>query len=368
MCGRGALTLSGDRCRRIAGGNGGGARVRGGSHLKARYNLTPRSFVPVVRQVSNAVDGALPGHTPQFGNGVDGAPAEGLASAVCDKARGTANREVSAMRWGLVPSFAKRAEDFDAFSGGTSTYNARVEGLESSNLWRRLLNAQRGVVLLDGFYEWKTVGKEKAPMFIRHRDGYDDRAIPMSPGTEEKPAQPVLPLKNGADDGPAHAPLMLAALYDVWKDPDAKSEAEWLESTTIITMEPDGTPMMAIHDRMPVFLTPESAARWLDASESFSAVIGDVIRDSRMHAASQLTIYEVSTLVSNVRNESPDCILPKKAHDEKKFSNGLGRFFKKSGGATPDSPSRVGPGKRSADAEAQLGEPPIKVICLDGSP
>lgn len=351
MCGRGALTLSGDRCRRIAGGDGGRARVRGGLHLKSKYNLTPRSFVPVVRQV---------------GSGVDGVPAERLVSDGCGEAGG-ASREVSAMQWGLVPSFAKRVEDFDAFSGGTSTYNARVEGLESSNLWRRLINAQRGVVLLDGFYEWKTAGKEKTPMFIRHRDAYEDRAIPTAQG-EEKPNQPLLPLENGPGDGPAQAPLMLAALYDVWRDPESKAEAESLESATIITMEPDGTPMMAIHDRMPVFLTPETASRWLDASESYAAVIGDVIRESRLHAASQLTIYEVSTLVSNVRNDSPDCILPKKAHNEKQFCNGLGRFFKKAGGATPDSPGQPVNTKRSADAEAQLGEPLSKVICLDESP
>ena len=32
------------------------------------------------------------------------------------------------MRWGLVPSFAKNQEEYNAFKGGNSTFNARIEG------------------------------------------------------------------------------------------------------------------------------------------------------------------------------------------------------------------------------------------------
>merc|ERR1712048_285744 len=93
---------------------------------------------------------------------------------------------VCAMRWGLVPSFAKRAEDFDVFKGGSSTFNARVEGAETSNLWRRLLNSNRGVVIFDGFYEWKASAKGKVPMFIRNSDEYIGHTIPMN---AQAPAQ-----------------------------------------------------------------------------------------------------------------------------------------------------------------------------------
>lgn len=37
-------------------------------------------------------------------------------------------RQVCAMRWGLVPSFAKNEEEYNAFKGGNSTFNARIEG------------------------------------------------------------------------------------------------------------------------------------------------------------------------------------------------------------------------------------------------
>eukprot|EP00439_Symbiodinium_sp_Y106_P036174 s6242_g4.t1 len=226
MCGRGALTLSGDRCRRIAGGRGGKTKTRGCERLRTKYNLGPMNYVPVVRTVE--------------GSGAQEA---------------SLTREVCAMRWGLVPSFAKRAEDFDAFKGGSSTFNARVEGAESSNLWRRLLDRRRCVILFDGFYEWKANGKSKTPMFIRNRDEYDGHTIPWSTKTDEDPKK-MEESDESKIDGPEHAPLFLAGLYDVWHQKDEAEEA--LESVTLLTMDPQHTAMEKVHDRMPVFLTPES--------------------------------------------------------------------------------------------------------------
>jgi len=264
------------------------------------------------------------------------------------------------MRWGLVPAFAKRMEDFDVFKGGSSTFNARIETAESSGLWRRLVNSKRGVVLFDGFYEWKTSGKAKTPMFIRNRDEYDGHVIGPHPRSNDRDPKDtdevLLPEKQtqsqaeSVDDqseptGPRHAPLMLAALFDVWRGPkgdgaktaEADEAREPLESVTILTMEPDGTPMLEVHNRMPVFLSPESAALWLDLSQPYSKIVGSIVKASQAHAQKQLLLYEVSNLVSSVKNESPDCIVPKKEVDAKRFSTGLGRFFqpKPAGGGSP---------------------------------
>jgi len=322
----GAMSMSAERCRKIAGG----ARIRGGERLRTKYNLTPRSYVPVVRSCALDTDKDVE-RTPDSVGGR------------------TVAREVCSMRWGLVPSFAKRAEDYDAFSGGSSTFNARVESLQSSGLWRRLLDSRRGVMLFDGFYEWRKAGKAKVPMFIRNSDDYDGHVIgnaaPDWAPEADKPSADV-------DTGPRHAPLMLAALYDIWKGPkegkegDEKSDAkvsaaftfsEPLESATILTMGSEGTPMFQVHDRMPVFLTPETAALWLNPAKQFSDIIQTVLKTSMEHAQ-ELYMYEVAPLVSNVKNESPDCILPKKEWDNKSLSGGLGRFFKK---VDPASPNKV---------------------------
>lgn len=253
------------------------------------------------------------------------------------------------MRWGLVPSFAKRPEDYDLFKGGASTFNARVETVQTSNLWRRLIEKHRGVVMLDGFYEWQVKGKSKAPMFIRLNDSVPIRAIPgVDKVAEDKLQAEALcdsslkgvQMKDAeGSEEPKHAPLLLAALHDVWAptcgkegkegETDEASKEQILESATILTMDSLCTPMEKIHDRMPVFLTPEMAATWLDSSKSFADIVGPVLKSAVELAKSDLHIYEVSSLVSNIRNESPECVLPKKSFDAQQLSKGLGRFFKR---------------------------------------
>lgn len=301
------------------------------------------------------------------------------------------------MRWGLVPSFAKRAEDYDVFKGGSSTFNARVESLEQSGLWRRLVDRKRGVILLDGFFEWKTVGSTKTPMFIRHRDGYAGDAIKQGGPSAADRAEKTDRMLNEAD-GPPQPPLLLAALYDSWRQPEAISASNddgLLETTTIVTMEPFQTPLASIHDRMPVFLTPETAALWLDVDAHFADVLGLVLRESQRHANEELTLYEVPPLVSKIGNDCPECLMPKKEYDARQLSKGIGRFFQKAQKPTPTPPkpmaqtqgppatagdkaadSKVGPEKRSREEDnravdgataaqkcrrAESGD----VICLD---
>lgn len=330
--------MSGERCRRVAG-HGTAKTIRGSDKLRCRYNLGPQGYVPVVRHIARSGDIA------------EGSERQNAVGA-------ETGREVCVMRWGLVPSFAKKAEDYDVFKGGSSTFNARVESTESSGLWRRLLDAKRGIALFDGFFEWKTSGKSKQPMFIRHQDSYDGHCIgPSSKGKLHPPSNEQLPKEAS---GPGHAPLLLAALYDVWKGPVGD---EGVDSVTILTMEPDGTPMMNVHDRMPIFLTPESAALWLDPAAKWRDIIGSVVKASQAHAQSQLLIYEVSPLVSNIKNESSDCILPKKDYDARQLSKGIGRFFqKKSAAGSEQTPVSE---KRKASPEPEISAKVAKVIELD---
>jgi len=170
--------------------------------------------------------------------------------------------------------------------------------------------------------------------------------------------------------GPRHAPLMMAGLFDTWKPKKESGAAEVegegenvLETATILTMESDGTPIFAIHDRTPVFLTPETAAMWLDSSRTYKQVISPVLRAAQTHA-NTLLIYEVAPLVSNIRNESCDCILPKKDYDARKFSAGLGKFFSNKTPAIPGSEApetKAPPPKRPPEAEVG-GAPVAKMV------
>ena len=83
--------------------------------LSEDYNVAPTTFQPVIRN---------------------------------DK--GTGDRELVLMRWGLVPFFTKQLSDVK----GISTINARSEGIEKSRTWRTPFQKRRCLVHADGYYEW----------------------------------------------------------------------------------------------------------------------------------------------------------------------------------------------------------------------
>ena len=69
--------------------------------------------------------------------------------------------EVRQLKWGLVPSWASDP------SVGNWMINARAESLTEKPSFRESLQTRRCVILADGYYEWKAVGKKKVPMYFR---------------------------------------------------------------------------------------------------------------------------------------------------------------------------------------------------------
>ena len=75
--------------------------------------------------------------------------------------RGDANeRELVALRWGLVPFWAKDP------AIGNRMINARAETVAEKPAFRAAYRRRRCLVLADGFYEWHTEGGIKIPYFI----------------------------------------------------------------------------------------------------------------------------------------------------------------------------------------------------------
>src|SRR5262249_55482296 len=74
-------------------------------------------------------------------------------------------REISILKWGLVPSTAKDA------SGAARLINARSETAADKAPFRSAFRHRRCLVVADGFYEWKKITpKEKQPYFITLKD------------------------------------------------------------------------------------------------------------------------------------------------------------------------------------------------------
>jgi len=126
------------------------------------------------------------------------------------------------MRWGLIPRWS---EDFDF---NYATFNARIETIDEKptfkSSWK---NAQRCLIPISGYYEWKGDRGNKQPFYVMANDG----------------------------DG-----LVLAGLYDSWK-------LDKFLSCTILTKEADNE-MSQLHHRIPIILTHESAQSWLNGRDN----------------------------------------------------------------------------------------------------
>jgi putative SOS response-associated peptidase YedK len=173
---------------------------------------------------------------------------------------GTRNR-LGELRWGLVPSWSRDDK------GGSTRINARAETLLEKASFKGLIRSRRCIIPADGFYEWKQGPEGKQPMRI------------------------VLPERRI---------FSLAGLYDIRVD----EEGNRLSTCTIITTEPNSL-MADIHNRMPVILTPEAEAQWLDRSNED---IPSLLRLLQPYDSSQMRAYPVSAAVGNVRNDYPELI------------------------------------------------------------
>jgi putative SOS response-associated peptidase YedK len=173
----------------------------------------------------------------------------------------TGRRACALARWGLIPSWAK-----DPKQAG-SLFNARAETVAEKPAFRAAFKRRRCVVLADGYYEWRAVGKAKQPYFI-HR--------------------------------PDDAVFGFAGLWESWAGGGSP-----VESCTIITTTADGG-IAHLHDRMPVILDSGEWDSWL-APAADPAALQVLLRP---FPANGLAVDAVGPVVNNARNDVPECVKP----------------------------------------------------------
>ncbi len=171
-------------------------------------------------------------------------------------------RVVTAMKWGLVPHWAKDPRI------GYKMINARSEGINEKPSFKTPLRKRRCIVMADGFYEWHKVDKKtKIPYYFR--------------------------LKS-------QEPFGFAGLWDVWE-----KDGQTLKTFTIITTEPNEL-MKPVHNRMPVILNESDETKWLDPLVESP---GEVMPLLRPYPSDEMEYFEVSTIVNSPRNDVPECLL-----------------------------------------------------------
>jgi putative SOS response-associated peptidase YedK len=193
-----------------------------------RYNIAPTQPIPIIRQ----------------------SPKEPV-------------REMSLIRWGLIPSWARDP------SISAKMINARSETAGTKPAFRDPLTSRRCLVPADGFYEWKRAGKAKQPYCFEVNDG---------------------------------ELFAFAGLWDRWKDPSG----QWVKSCSILTTTPNAV-TSAVHDRMPVILDRADYDLWLDPGFTDVTAVSEMLKpfDARL-----MRSYPVSTRINHAANDDEECAKP----------------------------------------------------------
>ncbi|MDK8795210.1 SOS response-associated peptidase [Corynebacterium sp. MSK041] len=221
MCGRFVLFTTGDELLEAVGSLPGITAVHAPDGTPPpRYNIAPTQQVPLVR---------------------------------IDKTEAL----IDAARWGLLPPWKKD-------DTGAPLFNARGETVAEKPSFRSAFKARRGLMVLDGYYEWKQEEKSKHPYYVTPHDGL----------------------------------LYAAALWDTGLD---------RLSTTMVTT--DATENMAwLHHRLPLFLRADEVEQWVHGTPEEAL---ELIHPSRV--ASDLEWRPAASEVGNVRNDYPELIGEKEA-------------------------------------------------------
>ncbi|MCU1482774.1 MAG: response-associated peptidase [Subtercola sp.] len=232
--------------------------ARGGDPQEWRpsYSVSPTDEAPIIRQRAPKAD-VPPADAPPGAASPGGVLSAGAPSA--EAAEPSETREIELAQWGLKPAWAKPK--------GPAPINARLETVATNGMFRSAFASHRCIVPMIGYYEWQQQADGKQPYFI-HGD---------------------------ADV------LAAAGLYSVRKD-DA---GEWKVTFTIVTREAADA-SGAIHERMPVFLTPDLWAQWLDPTKITNAdPVLTALDRSSLAVAKSITTYPVARTVNNSRTLDP---------------------------------------------------------------
>ena len=162
-------------------------------------------------------------------------------------------RRLELLRWGLILPR----------SMGPGI-NVRVETAARVPAYRESFQKRRCLVIVDGFYEWKRLGKKAKQPYLIHRE--DGRPW---------------------------------AFAGIWTTSTTK-DGELIDTCAIITGEARGV-VVELHDRMPIAIGAEAFDRWLDPN------VRDVA-DLLLPDALGLIAHPVSPAVNTAANDDPRCL------------------------------------------------------------
>lgn len=159
--------------------------------------------------------------------------------------------------WGFRPSWAR--------DNAPSPINARLETAPYNGYFKTAFARYRCAVVMSGYFEWVKAPDGKQPYYLH-------------------------------GDGPLYAAALTSGLGE--------------DRNFAIITHPGFDEAGTVHDRMPVFLTPDACEAWMDPSPVARRggvdALAAMVADSAQQVASSISVYPVSRAVNNVRTANPD--------------------------------------------------------------
>ena len=188
---------------------------------------------------------------------------------------GNFNKEVSALKWGLIPFWSKDP------TIGNRLINSRSETVAEKPAFREAFKKRRCLIPTDGFYEWqKQKDGSKQPYFIHMED---------------------------------KQPFAFGGIWEQWKNP----KGGMVETFSILTTEPNKT-VKPIHNRMPIIIDQSDFNFWLDPMIQEPEEVKSLLKP---YTAKEMEAYPISKYVNSPSNKGEQCIekLEEKTKQQKLF-------------------------------------------------
>ena len=180
---------------------------------------------------------------------------------------GQVSRHFALVRWGILPGFVKDVKAFPLI------INARAETLGQKPSFRNAVRRRRCLFIMDGYYEWRRLDNARPqPFLIRRAD---------------------------------HQPMGVAGLWEQILTPDGSQ----METACLITTDANSA-LCAIHDRMPVILSPGDFSLWLDPDEQTT---GEALALMQPAPVDLMEFFAVGDAVNKVGNDRADVQAPRQA-------------------------------------------------------
>ena len=168
--------------------------------------------------------------------------------------------EISTFQWGLIPNWSLDE------STGSNLINAKAENIFSKAPFKQSIKTQRCLILADGYFEWKKIGKAKLPFRIT----------------------------LSSDEA-----FAFAGIWDCWES----TKGEIVNSFSIITTTANDL-TAEINERMPVILPKESEQLWLSeklTEQEINALLVPYDKE-------KMSYYQAHKVVNSAEYDYPECI------------------------------------------------------------